>query len=85
MAKEKYTKEELKILQDLNKARTQELGILNKILDALSKEGAETKKVSRYNSDIADSLSAQAKFQEEGTKERKTYLNISERFKVLAR
>ena len=85
MPEKKYTKEELQILQDLNKARAQELGILNKILDALSKGGTETKKVAKYNSDIADSLSAQAKFQEEGTKERKTYLNISERLNVLAR
>ena len=47
MAKDKYTKEELKIIQDANKARSEELGLLRKILNTLKNTGQEEKQRSK--------------------------------------
>ena len=85
MSEGKYTKEELKIIQAINKSRTEERTILRQIADALSQGGEATKKIKKNHSDIADKLSAQARLLKEGTKEHRTYLNISERLSVLGR
>ena len=47
MSEGKYTKEELKIIQAINKSRTEERTILRQIADTLSQGGEATKKIKK--------------------------------------